>query len=223
MYEELSKWFVESSCSHKGMRQFLGILRSNAHPYLSKNGRHMLGNVEAIEKCGGAYEHFGMLDKIRSHIETNKTESIKLKLHFYGVSFLKSLNTQGWPILCQVNEGAVFLVAIYVGEGKPSCITEFLEDVIEEWKAIRRGIEKDGGKVENSIGSFLCDAPARAFMKNFLGHTECNACERWIVKGEWAQGKCNWISLEKCHWLFQKMYDLHQKDLSPLCEINKLQ
>ena len=58
---------------------FLGILRSNAHPYLPKNGRNMLsiGNVEVIEKYGGAYEYFGMLDKIRSHIETNKIESIK--------------------------------------------------------------------------------------------------------------------------------------------------
>ena len=136
-----------------------------------------IGNVEVIEKCGGAYEYFDMLDKIRSHIETNKTENIKLKLNFDGVPFLKSSNTQGWPILCQVNEVAVFLVAKYVGEGKCSVIIEFLEDVIE-WKAIRRGIQKDGGKVENSIGSFLCDAPARAFMKNIVGHTGYNACER---------------------------------------------
>ena len=68
-----------------------------------------------------------------------------------------------------------------------------MKDFIEEWNAIRGGIEKDGGNVEISIGSFLCDAPVTAFMKNIVGHTGYNACERCIVWGKWRKGRvvCN--------------------------------
>ena len=32
---------------------------------------------------------------------------------------------------------------------------------------------------------FICDAPARAFLKNIIYHTEYSSCERREEEGEW--------------------------------------
>lgn len=36
-----------------------------------------------------------------------------------------------------------------------------------------------------SVGSFICDAPARAFLKCTKGHNAYYACERCTIKGRW--------------------------------------
>ncbi|XP_065675815.1 uncharacterized protein LOC136092022 [Hydra vulgaris] len=83
-----------------------------------------------------------------------------------------------------------FTIGIYGGNKKPACIREFLNDFISEIKVL----EKEDILIENNfiqvtISNFVCDAPARAFLKCIKMHLGYNSCQRCIQKSELVDGK----------------------------------
>ena len=74
-----------------------------------------------------------------------------------------------------------------------------------------------------SIKSFVCDAPARAFLKCVVNHTGYSSCEKCEIKGEW-NGRVTFNgNSEKNLRTYEKfnsfVYPLHQKALTLLVEI----
>ena len=65
----------------------------------------------------------------------------------------------------------------------------------------------------------MCDAPARAFVKNVKGHTGYSGCERCVQSGEWV-GKMTFPETEAClrtDIMFDEMSDEeHHLGASPL-------
>ena len=74
-----------------------------------------------------------------------------------------------------------------------------------------------------SIKCFVCDAPARAFLKCVVNHTGYSSCERCEVKGEWnGRVTFNGNSEQNLHTdeKFNNFgYPLHQKALTLLVAI----
>lgn len=59
-----------------------------------------------------------------------------------------------------------FVIAIWCGEGKPDDLHEYLSPFVEEINCINRsGFSINGHEIEISSLCFICDAPARAFLK----------------------------------------------------------
>lgn len=59
-------------------------------------------------------------------------------------------------------------VGIWSGNGKPSNLNEYLRPLIEDIGAVTKaGIVINGYRLDVKIRSFLCDAPARSFLKGF--------------------------------------------------------
>jgi hypothetical protein len=50
---------------------------------------------------------------------------------------------------------------------------------------VLNGISVGDAVLTVTVGSFICDAPARAFLKCIKGHGAYYACERCIIKGRW--------------------------------------
>jgi hypothetical protein len=66
-----------------------------------------------------------------------------------------------------------FPIAVFCGSGKPEPIDMFLESFITEVKV----------NFSTLILLFLCDAPARCYLKKIVGHTVKHACEKCHIIG----------------------------------------
>lgn len=58
------------------------------------------------------------------------------------------------------------VVSIWCGDKKPNNLCEFLQPLVEELNMIlRNGISINGYRIDVKINSFICDSPARSFVK----------------------------------------------------------
>ncbi|CAM1330195.1 Uncharacterised protein at_DN1048 [Pycnogonum litorale] len=101
---------------------------------------------------------------------------------------------QFWPILDRIVElkkSAPFIIGMFFGEQKPKCIDEYLQDFVNEMKGIEwnslqlKFSEKDEFIRMLQIECFICDAPARAFVKQVKGHNAYHGCEKCSQHGVW--------------------------------------
>ena len=78
------------------------------------------------------------------------------------------------------------IVFIY-GNSKPKLLNDFSADFINEVKILKKdGLAVTSDKtITVSIKCFVCDAPARAFLKCVVNHTGYSSCKRCEIKGEW--------------------------------------
>lgn len=77
-----------------------------------------------------------------------------------------------------------FPITLFCGNSKPSPLSTFLEDFIDELK----GLLKDGFKYKHQtyvvkVHSFVCDAPARAFIKCIKTHSGYYSCDKCTQSG----------------------------------------
>ena len=89
-----------------------------------------------------------------------------------------------WSILCRFRDFSPLLVALYCGQSKPNNVEEYLSDVILELQQLQQeGIVHSGTTHQVSVRAFICDAPARAFLKCIKNHSGYNACEWGTTRG----------------------------------------
>ena len=113
----------------------------------------------------------------KDFVESN--DSIKLHVNIDDIPLYKSSNEQFWPILIKFGNFRPALVALYCGQRKPVPVKDFLIDFLEEYQQLAQdGLHVDGKQLSVTIISFICDAPARSFLKCVKGHTGYYACER---------------------------------------------
>ena len=136
---------------------------------------------------GGTYVHVGLksglLGVIRQHFLNAKEVSIQLNVD--GMQVYANSTIQLWTILCRVVRPSVttpFVVGIYCGNTKPTCPSEYLLDLTTELKSLlNEGIQETNTGVH--VTSFICDSPARAFIKQIKGHCAYFGCEFCVQRG----------------------------------------
>lgn len=136
----------------------------------------------------GKYYNFGLRNMLEKHLKIIRppvAQIIWLKFNVDGLPLFKS--SQFWPILCLISNlnFLPFVCAAYCGKGKPD-LTLFMKDFIPELRDLMdNGITINEIKFEIFVKNFICDAPARAFLKSVKGHGGYYGCERCIQKGKW--------------------------------------
>nr|XP_047127820.1 uncharacterized protein LOC124808656 [Hydra vulgaris] len=124
-----------------------------------------------------------------------------------------------WPILCTVNQQGPYTIALWYGEGKPTILREYFEKFVAEMKFFFiNGYV--GLKV--MVKAFVCNAPARAFLKCIKGHSGYDSCERYQEHGEYNKGirLLGTKSLLRDDKKFKENFYLkHQIGKSPLSDI----
>ena len=113
---------------------------------------------------------------------------INLIVNVDGVSLFKSSPQQFWTILVSVeNLVDVFIVSIVYGNSKLKPLNDSLADFINEVKILKNdGLVVTSNKtITISIKCFVCDAPARAFLKCVVNHIGYSSREMCEIKGEW--------------------------------------
>ena len=107
---------------------------------------------------------------------------MKLICNIDGVPVYTSSNLQFWAILCSVDNLEPFINAIVYGNSKPNSVDDYLSDLVSELLNLcEDGIHINDEVVDIQIKAFVCDAPARAFLKCIKGHTGYHSCERCRV------------------------------------------
>ena len=144
------------------------------------------GKVDIRELCDGQYYYISMMDAIDRYLKlfTNVT-AISVKVNIDGVQCYNSKEYSFWPILATLNNSKPYLISLWYGKKKPNNAAIFLEDFVNEMREI---ITNGYREVEVTLKCFVCDAPARDFIKGICSFNSYFGCERCMCKGLYENG-----------------------------------
>lgn len=196
--------FIEA-CLNRGLgrttiNELMGICRKHNKGNFPNDMRSTVPNIRTVSIrniCQGSYHHFGLisgLNKIMSSVSVSENSVIKLQFNVDGLPIHKSTQKGFWPILSRVMHNnlwsRVFIVGLFWGKGKPRSVNDFLLEFVEELSGLlESGLQVNGVTVKVLCHSFVCDAPARSFVKCIKGHNSEKCCERCTVQGLAAPGQ----------------------------------
>jgi hypothetical protein len=196
----LINWALKYNIRHNALTDLLHIL-SPHDSSLPKDARTLLKTrcsqdiqqMKDLYQQNREYTYFGLQKQIVEvlNVATEpivEGDIIDLLINVDGLPLYKGSSKQFWPILCTVNVNdnvsKPFLVAIFCGNSKPTSAAVFFKDFIPELLLVKNdGIMWNSRHLIVRIKGFVCDCPARAFIKCTKGHTAYYGCERCDQKG----------------------------------------
>ena len=192
----LTDWALQHDIPKSALRSLLGILKPlhnelplDPRTLLKTPTRYLLKNMSGGQ---GKYYHFGISAGIRLEKCPDGPNPLLLQFNVDGLPLFKSSSTELWPILCHVKNSQLepFIVGLYCGKKKPADIFEYLEDFVTDLSQVLAGGVTQNALHRNvELDCFVCDAPARAYLKNvktFSGYYGCDKCSQ---EGEYVEGK----------------------------------
>jgi len=194
--EKLAEWTVNYNVPRSSIGPLLDILKLY-HPELPNDARTLLDTPRVVQNVttlpdGGQYVHIGLKagieNRLRLHAITLEPCTLELQVNIDGLPLFKSSSTSLWPILCLVkqSQSAPFVVGLYCGKSKPASLHMYFASFVREvLYLIQHGIDFAGTHYDVALHSFVCDAPARAMVKNVKGHSGFHGCEKCHDEGEW--------------------------------------
>lgn len=162
------------------------------HPSLPKDARILLGTQKVVQVrnlCGGDYYYFGILNCLKKHASLACSREISLQINVDGLSLFNSTQSAFWAILGIVDSSAPFVIALFYGAEKPNNLADLLKDFVLEYSNMSNGFEVNDYRFTLKLSSIICDAPARSFVKQVIGHNGKHACERCCVIGKRIGGR----------------------------------
>lgn len=174
--EALRSWSLRHNINHNAIKDLLGLLKDNYNDTsLPMDPRTLLEtplNIGQLcyEIPGGKYWHHGLAACIGKWFANVSSDiNISININIDGLPIHKSSKFQLWPILCNVFEMPELKplpIGIFLGKTKPADINEFLAPFVDEAiPLILNGVSVNGHTVMVKIRCFICDSPARAFVK----------------------------------------------------------
>lgn len=171
--DQLRVWAIDNKITHQAIGELLTVLKSNGHENLPKDSRTLLHTPRSIhiEKMGsGSFWYGGINQCLANILRPNIYENNEISLNFNmdGLPLSRSSKIEFWPILMNIANDLTIspmVVGIYCGVGKPSA-EEYLEKFVDGLLAILTdGLTVNGVFFKVSINAFICDTPARCFLK----------------------------------------------------------
>lgn len=109
-----------------------------------------------------------------------------MKINIDGLQIFHSGELSAWAILLQIPcfSSVPIIISIYYGKSKPN-VDAFLKPLVFELQPLLDKKELIIHNITFAIDKcvFICDAPARSFIKQIKGHSGFFSCERCIVEG----------------------------------------
>ena len=238
--QDLRKWARNSNIPYVKIDSLLKVLKPY-HPELPASHKTLFKlNIEKIFKVekfnpsnfdDGEFMYCGIENQLQIIVNRalHKDNILNLQFGIDGLPLYKSSSKEFWPILGKIhrkeNVYKPFTIAVYSGIGKPKSVELFLSRFVGELNSLlSNGIEIKGTHFKISIMCFVCDRPARSFIKCIKGHTGYYACERCMVKGYRLQNRTIFPldgSMKRTDDSFRTQINKeHHLGISPLTEIN---
>lgn len=182
----MGEWQSKHKLTREALNQLLGILRRQGHR-LTKDCRTLMKTPRQInirELCGGEYLYFGvetgLLKIVSRHSAKFSEQRPCISFNIDGVSLFKSINVQ----LCSIKRFEPFVVALFCWSSKPHSLDNYLSDFLNELYELKRnGVSYNDETFRVSLSAFVCDCPARSFLKCTKSFNGYYGCERCVIKG----------------------------------------
>ncbi|XP_035712542.1 uncharacterized protein LOC110856045 isoform X2 [Folsomia candida] len=203
--ENFKKWCIVNKISLSAVSELLKILKvhtcfsslpNDARTLLKTPRKAKIFNVDP-----GQYCHFGIKDQLSQLIESHRVSignKITLQFNIDGIPISKSSGKQFWPILSYAVElDKIFEVGIYCGNEKPKDSLDFLNYFVQELSELcDNGLQIKNNNFDIVIDSFICDAPARAFILNIKGHTGYFGCSKCTQEGKYIKNRVTFPKID---------------------------
>ena len=196
---QLKSWVSKFNISHSALNALLSILHTY-HPFLPKDARTLLKtpkHYDILNVAGGIYHHFGIEKWVKSFIDSLPLEKddigeVSLQINIDGLPLFRSSNKQFWPILGRLAkpcDSKPFVIGLYSGDQKPTNVHEYTEELVTELEnLLQNGVlisVDEEIRTRFTVSSIICDAPAKAFVKQIKGHSGYHGCNNCTQTGEW--------------------------------------
>ena len=228
-YDIISDWALSFKVKNNAVTALLTILQPH-FPELPRYVRKLLGTVKKTSMqsiANGSHHHFGILsgilDVLRAYPVHDFGDEITFQTNVDGLPVFKSSNSQFWPMLGLMGkdpERKPFLIGLFHGTSKPKNAREFLSTFVDELTSLQTtGIKHGDKNYKCSVSAFICNIPARAFVKNVKSHSGYAGCDKCIQHGE-CNGKMTFPDTSaplRTNLTFDEMTDEeHHQGASPL-------
>ncbi|KAJ8675495.1 hypothetical protein QAD02_011281 [Eretmocerus hayati] len=138
--------------------------------------------MSACDGSTGEFVYIGMEKKLQMIVKPALHTGKLLELAF-GIDCFNSFKSNPrtvWSILCKIHKKeyiyTIFIVALYSGDSKPKSANDIFKKFVEERnRLLKNGIEIDGVIFKVKIELFICNTPAGAFLRRWIGHGAFNA------------------------------------------------
>jgi hypothetical protein len=115
-----------------------------------------------------------LLAKLKKGMINKESRVMKIQINIDGTQIFKTNSLDLWSILVRVTnslDALPFVVSLFIGKGKPTNLEDYLKPILEELIALQtEGLQFEDFCYSIEVSSFVCDAPARRFLKVITGH-----------------------------------------------------
>ena len=167
-------WAVSFNVPHVALKALFQRINSRFRNTLPQDPRTLLKTYQTvlIRKVGnGSYWHHGFELSLRQIFAemSDILNKISINVNMDGLPIFKSSKLELWPILFNIYEIPnikPMIIGIYCGKGKPSDLSAYLQPFVEEAKILlEEGLHFSNKVINIKLRCFICDSPARAFIK----------------------------------------------------------
>lgn len=171
-------WALDHNINHTALKGIIEIINNRlGNEVLPKDPRTFMQTPRnvTIEHLANDeyYWHNGIqhcLEYLFSRISEPKT--ISLNFNMDGLPLFNSSREKFWPILFNIHEMPYvrpMVIGIYSLKTKETNVNGYLTPMVNELKPIlQNGLIINGHNITVKIRCFICDSPARAFIKGML-------------------------------------------------------
>lgn len=192
---ELAQWSLEFNIPHNALSSLLNVLLKHGIK-VPKDPRTLLktprstGTMDLKAVHPGSYIHFGLKKSILKLIEPLENNNsivdnmLYIQVNIDGLPISKSSGNQLWPVMISTfyNKN-IEIVGIYQGNEKPKDSNVFLKDFVDEALLILSHGINYLNKTLNIKLVFICDVPAKSFIKCTKGHSGYMSCSKCNTEG----------------------------------------
>lgn len=184
---------MEHNVPHNAANDLLRLLQPHFSE-LPKDARALLKiprKVFPTVIAPGMYYHIGFKNCLENpmNCSTNNilqyNSTLEVCINIDGLPISKS-SGQLYLILCSLftNKNNVETIRIYHGNEKPASANDFLRAFVDEAKnIIANEFIYNDNIYQVKIKMFICDVPAKAFIKYTTGHTGYFSCSKCEIEG----------------------------------------
>lgn len=234
-YSDFNSWVCKWKATHNiSGRAFTDLLHflSKYQEKLPLDSRTILQTPKSspIKILGsGKFCYLGLQDALKTRLHKDIVilhNMLSISFNIDGIPLFHSSNLQFWTILGLIKNcpSVPFVVRIYCGSSKPNPLSEFLNEFVTELnQLLTTGFTFNDIQYTIAVHSFICDAPARAFIKCTKSYTGYSSCDRCTIVGQFYSGRVvlniETYELRTDESFGQQTYEDHHLSNSPLLEL----
>lgn len=169
------KWALENNITHNALKGIINIINDyTGKPLLPKDPRTILKTPRDVHITeigeNQYYWHNGLqycLENLLCNV--SKSLTVSLNINMDGLPIYKSARDELWPILFNIFEFPKvkpMVIGVYHGISKATDLERYLQPMVNELRSLmEHGVVINGHKITVKLRCFICDSPARAFVK----------------------------------------------------------